>query len=478
MLTDYLKQLQASLGGMQPPMNDPNDIENIKAQLLADAERRGLNTNAMDSNPQAPMTPQPPMPTGMLSQVPQQQPSTPPSQGGTGFMDFVQSPQGKGLLYGAGMGLLAKMNDRTNPIVPTAMAGAEQFKKQDALTQLGQQIASANLTPAQKAFVQAAFTSGDPKMMETAAKFLATQSTKPVSVGAGSALVDPTTGKVIYQSTNANRTTNAIVNADALGLKPGTQAYNDYIREQTVGRSMGVFQKNELAFAQQVAQDNNLEGGKLQEAIDVLKSGGTQLQDGTPLTFSQTAREKLDAINKARTTGQLITQGVQANQADAEMKVFDPYIKRGNQHYGDTIAGFSPKLERDSLIADKDTSAADRLSDYYTGQILNFDKAQLQIRIAMANPSVSTTEDLMKISNNMVKQFTPIKSAKVRNLTIDKLGKALQDGLDVRNKYGIGASGAFNPKLSPNPGRSDLNNQPSSTQPINWKIVNGQMVQG
>lgn len=371
-----------------------------------------------------------------------------PETGAGGIRGFLNSPTGLGILNGFGEALMAKSQNPRDPMTGAFFKGLEEGKKTAGAKEFASQITQANLTPQQKAFVQYAVTSGDPKLMETATKMLfPANANKPVSVAAGGTLVDPATGKVIYQS-KSQKTTNAIVNAEAIGLKQGTKEFNDFVKEQTVGKSGSVFQKNELAFAQQVANDTKLEGQDLDNAIQAYKVGDTHLPDGRELPpMSQTAREKLDIINKARTTGALVTAGVQANQAHAEMQVFDKYIKKGNAHYGDTIAGYSPKFEKDSANSRSDKSAQDRLSDYYVGQILNFDKAQTQIRIAMANPSVSTTEDLIKISENTIKQFAPIKSGVVKNLTIEKLSKALSDALAVRNAYGIGASGAFNPRL-------------------------------
>lgn len=148
------------------------------------------------------------------------QPQAEPAASGNGFMDWINSAQGRSLFAGAGAGLLAKMNDVSNPVVPTALQAYQQNMKQEQFKQLAQQVASADLTPAQKSFVQAAFLSNDPKMMETASKFL--ESAKPISVAPQNAVIDPKTGKVIYQNPAEKTST---------GRYAGGQAMDRFVKE-------------------------------------------------------------------------------------------------------------------------------------------------------------------------------------------------------------------------------------------------------
>jgi len=419
MLNDYLQRLQSSLGGVQPPMIDPNDIENVKAELLADAQRRGLNTNAMDTNPQQPMAPQSPVPApaGMLSPSPQQMPATPPSQGGTGFMDFVNSPQGKGLLYGAGMGLLAKMNDRTNPIVPTALAGAEQYKKQDQLNKIGETIASSNLTPSQKAFVQAAFLSGDPKMMETAAKFLTNASNKPVSVGAGSALVDPTTGKIIFQN--------------------GTKGETPYQQERLriAGATLIPVDARRAYLAQSMGM-----GYDLTEATEALKNN---------VPISDLAKKKgFDPSNMptpifGTTTGSL-TQVQKRQQALEEINSLNPTLTDAIKPYSQRIQGYSiPQIA--SAIKGDDP---DKQARFLAARALIPEMTALRARAMGAQVGIETLREITNSSMGHIQTFESLVTPDVYAKAQEYVDKWLTDAVTRANKVGLQPSKASDQQSS------------------------------
>jgi len=128
-------------------------------------------------------------PVGIPRPAPQEEPSL-----GSRFTGFLGSDAGKGLLYGIGSGLLAKMNDRTNPIVPTAIEGMQTFKKKAALETLAKQVASGGMSPQQRAIAEYAFSTGDPEMMKlvTTSLFATKKWGKPIAV------IDPVTGQQKY----------------------------------------------------------------------------------------------------------------------------------------------------------------------------------------------------------------------------------------------------------------------------------------
>jgi hypothetical protein len=303
MLTDFLQQLQQNMGGSPLAMNIPN-------------------TPPMVENPA--QQPQQPQPVGQA----------PTPQGGTGFMDFIGSPQGKGLLYGAGMGLLAKMNNVNDPVVPTAMAAADQFKKQAALQALGQQIASANLTPAQKAFIQAAFTSQDPAMMNSAMKLI--ENGKNQVVGAGGAVVDPT-GKVLFQNPASSNK----------GKYAGAQAMD--------------------LFAQQLKLDNDTYGygwddKDIKVAQDRYLKGYKTMPDGRPLPELQgTASEYANQAIKAGTNSQGLTQTRSARMVDKILKEGESQIEDAAKYAG--IAG------QGGLLADRVKSGFGKGTEQYKNYI-------------------------------------------------------------------------------------------------------------
>ncbi len=201
--------------------------------------------------------------------------------------------------------------------------------------------------------------------------------------------------------------------------------------------------RDELAFQNSVATDNPTitDPAKLREAIEVVAKGGTTLSDGTPLNVSEATGRAYNRAFKSTTTAPLITAGVRANQAEAELPVVDKYINKGRQNYGDTILGYSPKLIKDSF-AINDPAAQDRLGEYYAADLLNFDKAALQTRIAGTESGVTIINEVMEKARQSVNSNTMLRTDRARKKALETVSKALREMLSARNKYGIGASTA------------------------------------
>jgi hypothetical protein len=104
--------------------------------------------------------------------------------------------------------------------------------------------------------------------------------------------------------------------------------------------------------------------------------------------------------------------------------------------------GYSPQQIKDSL-ASGNPKAAERLGNYIAADMLAFDKAALQTRIAGTESGVTIIEDVMKRAQQSIKAKYPTLSDKARQIALDKIGTVLKDALHARNKYGINASAAM-----------------------------------
>ena len=346
----------------QPMADDSFDVESIKASLLADAERRGLPTNALDNNP-IPSAPPTNPATAMQPTI------APPTQGGGGFLDFIQSPAGKGLLYGAGIGLLKKMDDRNASIVEPAIAGAKQFKKEEQLKQIGSQIAGSNLTPAQKAFVQAAFESGDSKLIETAAGFLKTENLKPVTVGAKQKLIDPTTGRVIYENKEESSENS---------LAERRLAQQKWISLPVTWKSNWLAYTNALGISQNEAEDAFISGKTLKE-----------LGKEKGLTDEQT-RSLNPAYPPTTRTLNTIQQSIGAGSAADELNKF---VTSATSPYASNIKGWNINLIADAKS--NDPEAIKRVATFIAGKRLRPEEAAEAFKRLGGNVSEAAVSTLM-----------------------------------------------------------------------------------
>lgn len=181
---------------------------------------------------------------------------------------------------------------------------------------------------------------------------------------------------------------------------------------------------------------------QLREAADAYAEGRTSLNDGTPLApINPTLQRSLDRAFKSSTTAPLITQGVRANAAESEMPVLDKYISAGRTPYGDTVFGKSPLQIKDTFDVNN-KAAQNRLGDYIAADLLTFDKAALQTRIAGTESGVTIINEVMSKSKQAIDAKYPTLSNAARQRALETVGKALKEALAARNRYGIGASSA------------------------------------
>lgn len=209
------------------------------------------------------------------------------------------------------------------------------------------------------------------------------------------------------------------------------------------GIGMGVGGKEELAFQNYVGRDNPQLGNdpnKIYEAANVLRSGGNKLSDGTPLNpMSPAAQSSLDRITKYGTTSPIITQGIQASQAEAELPIFNKAIDEGVQPYGTTVFGTSPQQIADSVNI-KNHAAQKRLGNYLAAQQLLYDKTALQLKINALPPGVTLANEVKKLSYQSVNEKFPMMSAEARQIAADRVTEVLMEGLKARRSVGTGAA--------------------------------------
>lgn len=246
------------------------------------------------------------------------------------------------------------------------------------------------------------------------------------------------------------------------------------------GRNAGTGQKEEMFFQSLVGRDNpQLKPEQIYEASNVLRQGGNQLSDGTPIkALSPASQTSYDRLTKGSTSTALITQGVKANQAETELKVLDAYTTPKVSVYGDTYFGKSPAQISDSFKNDE--ASQTRLGQFMGAQALQYEAAQIRNRMAGGEAGITATQELMGKSGQVIDKFAPKLSAKARQIAMETIDDGLGKALAARRSVPIGASSLSLPQ---NENRSAQQQAPASQSSSQapevtkrWIRVNGKLV--
>jgi hypothetical protein len=271
------------------------------------------------------------------------------------------------------------------------------------------------------------------------------------------------------QTQKLNTMTPLEAQAEAIKNKYLAQSEQARINYQNMGGGRGsTGSKDEMLYQYNVGLDNpKLSGQQIREAADVYANGGDTLSDGTKLNpKSATTQRSYDRAYKSTSTAKLVTAGVQANQADAELSALNSHVAPVIKDVGTTYFNMSPEQ---MLAGVKNDKASQRKVGRIIGaRSLQYAIAQLRNRIDMGEPGITATKELMDNSGQLVHIFAPRLTGEARQAAQDFINEGVRKALDARNKYGIGASSAS--------GVKQKNNNNDMSQLSNdelRKIVNG-----
>ena len=215
------------------------------------------------------------------------------------------------------------------------------------------------------------------------------------------------------------------------------------------GGRAGVGLQEFNAFKNQLANDNpNFTPEQLNQAASAYLEGSTELPNGEKLPpLSGYGQQIMAQILKRGTTSALVTGNVRANQAEAELGILNDYAQKGLEPYGDTFLNMSPQQIVDSFKSDD--KSQDKLGKLVASQALQYETAQNRIRVANGQPGVTSTQELMKMSGQLVDLKFPFLSYRARKEAARYMDEALKAGLKARNSVRITAS-SLQPKKSSN----------------------------
>lgn len=216
------------------------------------------------------------------------------------------------------------------------------------------------------------------------------------------------------------------------------KALADY--RKTGGVGAGVDQKQLMAFKNQLALDNpGWNEEQLNQAANSYLSGENTLPDGEELPPLQgQAKQHFDSLAKRKTTSALHTGGVKAKQAEAELEVLNKYANEGLKPYGTTYFDKSPEQLLDTFKSDD--ASQKKLGKFIASQALQFEIAQNRIKLANGQPGVTSTQELMALSKQVIKSKYPRLTGAAREEATRFMDEALKKGLEARNSVDVGAS--------------------------------------
>ncbi len=227
------------------------------------------------------------------------------------------------------------------------------------------------------------------------------------------------------------------------------------------GSGMGVGQKELKGFENQLSQDHpEWTPEEINQAANAYISGENTLEDGTQLPpIGGKASSFLNQIAKRGTTAPLITSGVKANQAEAELEVLNDYANKGLKPYGTTYFNKSPEQVLDTFKSDPESQK--RLGKFIASQALQFEIAQNRIKLANGQPGVTSTQELMNLSKQTLKAKYPRLSGEAREEATRYMDEALRKGLKARQSVSTGAHNLSGNKEQKSPAKqydpSELN---------------------
>lgn len=155
---------------------------------------------------------------------------------------------------------------------------------------------------------------------------------------------------------------------------------------------------------------------------DIAESKGIDLNEVTPIYAP---------------TSPIITKDIQARQAEAEISELAKYAQKGLEPYADTFAGYNPQQIMDTFRTDE--TSQKKLGKFIASQQLQFEIAQNQIRLAMGQPGVTTTQELMDLGMQRVSALYPKLSGKARQEAQNYFIEALKAGNEARQKVSHGS---------------------------------------
>ena len=244
---------------------------------------------------------------------------------------------------------------------------------------------------------------------------------------------------------------NTMTPLEARELALKNQAYPELIKSQIANNlalskqrelgitGLGTGGKEEYYFQRLTGQSNpHLTQEQIFDASNAVREGKDTLSNGTKINVTPAMLASLDRIEKAGTTGELLSGRKRGEQAEQEVDVLRKYISDAMAPYGDTIAGISPKQIADTFSNKKQDQLA--LGKLAAAQQLQVDFAANQNILNSGRPTASITREILRDSEAKIKTEWTFMSNVARQESLRYVSEALKAAFNARKNVRLGAS--------------------------------------
>lgn len=181
------------------------------------------------------------------------------------------------------------------------------------------------------------------------------------------------------------------------------------------------------------------------QAINKVDIGSNRLDSGKHINFDYASRQAKAKVDTQGHPAAVTSALQQANQADAELNVFEDYASKFLEPYGDTYFNMSGSQILDTFKNDKQSQ--ERLGDFIAGQAIQYEIAQIRNRIAGGKAGITSTRQLLEESKQHIDARFPRLSQVARERASKQINKVLSEGLEARNKVYKGQAGKSSKKV-------------------------------
>lgn len=333
-----------------------------------------------------------------------------------GMFSFLNDPANQALVSGVGNALIAKSQGNDAAVFPAfqnAVGTAQQKQRNDLIAQAMSDPNAIKDPDARKQLALYMINSDNKDLQTTGFKLLfGDGENKPVSVSAGGTLVDPKTGKIIYQApASPTQTSLADYRNQRLTMNQWTSLPTDN-------------KKSLLAQARAMGYDDN-------DAARLF-SQGKSIED--------LAKDKgLDPNNLPdpdyAPTGSVVANTQKRNQSLSEINKLNPILTSAIEPYSRRINGYSPAQIAGAISGDD----PDKQAKFLAARALMPEMSALRAKAMGASIGIEALREIQNSSMGNIKVFGSLVSPEVYSKANSYIDQWLEQAVTASNKVALGS---------------------------------------
>lgn len=353
-------------------------------------------------------------------------PSVPaPAWDQNGMFNFLNDPKTQALVSGVGNALIAKSQGQDAAVFPAFAGTITDYQNRARNNAIAQAFSSPDALKdpeARKQLASYLISSGNKDLQDTGFKMLFGDNGKPVTVASGGTLVDPNTGKVIYQAPSSTQQTNLTdYRNQRLTMNQWTSLPNDN-------------KKSLLAQARGMGYDDN-------EAARLF-SQGKSIAD---LAVSKGLDPNNLPSPDYAPAGSNVAAAQKRNQQLTEINKLNPILTQAIAPYSRRIDGFSINQIADAIKNDD----PDQQARFLAARALNPEMNALRAKAMGANVGIETLREIQNASMGNIRTFNGLVSPDVYTKANQYIDQWLETAVNASNKVALGDKSTDSQSQSP-----------------------------